>query len=83
MWHKVSFFKTRNMILSADDLRSIADAMDKLDSLDVEVRVAKIAGHNVVMEKIKNEAKEGRPQVRYVVGLTKGELSGALGEATR
>lgn len=76
-------FRQRNMVLDAKALRDIADVMDKLDNLDVEVRVAKAAGHNLIFEKIKDEQKEGKPEVRYLVGVTRGNLAGALGEATR
>lgn len=61
------------MKLTADDLREIADTLDKIQEIGLNVEVVEVRGNKVVIKRTDSQF-DGLQY--YVQGITSGELSG-------
>lgn len=68
------------MRLTADDLRAIADTVDKIGAAGLDVEVVTVRGHRVLL-KSSDSQMEGIQY--YVIGVGNGELAGQVGMVMR
>lgn len=68
------------MKLTADDLRAVADTVDKIGAAGLDVEVVTVRGHRVLL-KWHDTQMEGLQY--YVIGITDGQVSGELGKVMR
>lgn len=63
------------MKLTSLDLCEIADTLDKIEAMNLDVEVVKVRGHKVV---VKRGDSQMDGTTYYVQGITDGELSGKV-----
>lgn len=75
------------MRLTAEDLRAVADAVDKIKDLGLNVREVEVRGHKVLLDRTVEkdmDTLDRQERVKiFVVGMTTGELSGKEAKVMR